>query len=505
MSRRSARLNPGANQNDEQPDLPQVDQPPVSNSRNGRGRGRAGRAPGTRAEANLAGQPQPVPRAHGDQRQGPTPARGRQGTRGTARGRGGRRATQTRRQPSPQGITIEQAPEEHEEEQGLHGGLAEDPPASTVSDFHRLVETARTNAQVPALPANGQELLAQAFPALGTLTAVQGVSTNRKRPAIIEGFESTGIQILAPTAIERKVKEGWVEHIGLQYLTDAFCLNLVAHASLSAANSSRDILEPPAETEKNLSMAEWTQAYKRLLSLLQAHQPGLYEPWKAHYENIISREGLSLEWNSWLAYDIQVRFTALRTGIDPRVFHHEIWERERRSAEADVVKQAIASEIRAGLAHAIDSRLDFRLRDAPAAPPTVSPLKRARGSTDKDDLTFFRSYKRRQFTPQAEASTANPNFLSQPPSQRWPRCFICSNPASIHGEWFRCDQKTTKEGRPVLLVRDKQGRFVHTTDGRRICYEFNRKFSGCQDSSCTKGEHSCSLCGSTAHGAQRCQ
>lgn len=330
----------------------------------------------------------------------------------------------------------------------------------------------------------------------------RGAPTNRRRPPIVNGLESKGLQILAPMTIERKVKEGWTEHIGLEFLTDAFCLNTAAHPSIPSSNN-RDALEAPSEREKNLSIAEWMQASKRFLLLLQTHQPGLYAPWREHFDNIVSREGLSLEWKSWLLYDVRVRFTSLRSGIDPRVFHQEIWDRAHRDTESETLKQTVTAELQRGLAQTIDSRLEARMREL-QPPAYTSPLKRPFASLEKDDGNSFRPAKRRQPSSQAEATAANANLTPQQPNQRWPKCFICNSPPETHGEWFRCNQRTTVEGKPVRLSRGADGRFVHAADGRRICYDFNSKANGCQSKPCAKGEHSCSLCGSLAHGAQQC-
>lgn len=143
MSRRSSRLNPGAAQQS-QSDPPQQDQPPAPTG-GGRGQSRGGRRTSTRDEVGTTGQSQPQAQAVVQYQRTttlrPAPTRGGRGGR---RGRGGsRRSAGAGRQAQVQVAIESPAPreahtEEPQDSEEIEGEAH--PAASSVSDFHRLVE-----------------------------------------------------------------------------------------------------------------------------------------------------------------------------------------------------------------------------------------------------------------------------------------------------------------------------------------------------------------------------
>jgi hypothetical protein len=118
-----------------------------------------------------------------------------------------------------------------------------------------------------------------------------------------------------PESIRHKLAAGWVEHIPLTFLTDQYCTRTNKSKSQRDAwqldESSGVLLAVPrplpSEGENHLSFAEWHQAWKRLLNLINEFLPEKHASWLNHFQRVTGKDGLSTQWDLWLSYDIEAR------------------------------------------------------------------------------------------------------------------------------------------------------------------------------------------------------
>jgi len=145
------------------------------------------------------------------------------------------------------------------------------------------------------------------------------------RPLRIPGATVSGIELPIPPWVRKEFASGWLNHIPLVYLTDAYCCE----------SASDDILSSPRPSNRkeiSLTFAEWKQSWSRLLSLIHSYLPQEYEPWKTHLVRVLGAEKVTEEWDIWLVYDIEVRRCACCHPLDPAIFHSAIWNDVRSRA-----------------------------------------------------------------------------------------------------------------------------------------------------------------------------
>ncbi|CAK5270747.1 unnamed protein product [Mycena citricolor] len=167
--------------------------------------------------------------------------------------------------------------------------------------------------------------------------AVSGV---RRRPDRIQGSVSTdaGIQIIEPI-LNRFLGTGniWAHHIPLHLLTDAFCRRYGVGATTKDFDDNRTLdkasntvltipKDIPFEPELRLSLAEWTQAWKRLMYLIERYVPQELNLWQQHYFKIMHYHNRERVWPMLLAYDSRVRRASIVEALDPSVWQTNIWE-----------------------------------------------------------------------------------------------------------------------------------------------------------------------------------
>lgn len=161
-------------------------------------------------------------------------------------------------------------------------------------------------------------------------------SASRKRPARVLGQTTSNTGSLVHEAIRRKFSgaDGWTSHVPLNYLTDDYCSfhnhhtktkqlddTLIFDSSGVVAKEKELAFEP----ELRLDFDEWTQAWGRLLELIETYVPAEYNLWLVHYERIAKAPNRSRRWELWLAYDSGIRRRALSSSIDPSVHDLDLW------------------------------------------------------------------------------------------------------------------------------------------------------------------------------------
>jgi hypothetical protein len=303
-------------------------------------------------------------------------------------------------------------------------------------------------------------------------------SSVRKRPARIPGLVGTNAAFLVPDNIRKKFMEGWITHVPLTYLTDKGCLL----KNKSLLNASQDILSFDPTTcqvvttskvlsdngELDMTFDEWHQAWRRLLDLIKTFLPQEFLMWEVHYQFILNSENRSEMWPLYLAYDAEIRRRATQTSIDPSLFSIGIWN----DLEARYTTKKVYSMIQA----------DLKLHpDRFVAPHSSNPpLNTSRNSSS------FR-------TP----------HHSLPDNPKLGRCIFCGDRSKTHPS-HACTASCYANGSPCYLSRQEPTGTRVSKSGKRFCFSWNG-LSGCDKVPCRKGEHLCTLCGSSTHNAQHCE
>jgi hypothetical protein len=304
------------------------------------------------------------------------------------------------------------------------------------------------------------------------------LSLVRRRPARIPGLVGTNAAFLVPDNIRKKFMEGWITHVPLTYLTDKGCLL----KNRSLVNASQDILSYDSATcqvvttsralpdngELELTFDEWHQAWRRLLDLIKTFLPQEFLMWEIHYSFILNSENRAEMWPLYLAYDAEIRRRATQTSIDPSKFSIGIWN----DLEARYTAKKVLSMVQADLKQHPDRFVSSH---------PLNPLP-----NNSRNNTSFRN-------PQATPSD-NPKLG---------RCIFCGDRSKSHPSHI-CTASCYANGLPCHLVRQEPTGTRVCKSGKRYCFAWNG-LSGCDRAPCRKGEHLCTLCGSSVHNAQRCE
>ncbi|KAJ7166255.1 hypothetical protein C8R46DRAFT_900195, partial [Mycena filopes] len=306
---------------------------------------------------------------------------------------------------------------------------------------------------------------------------------SRKRPARTLGLTSSNASYLVPEAILKKFDDGWRTHVPLHLLTDKAC-SFSNHATTKELNdlytmdgSTGTILtvakEIAFEPELRLSFDEWFEAWTRLLELILKYLPVEHPLWVKHHKNILHRPNRKDNWALILEYDSRVRRQAVVTGIDPSIFHLDIWN----SLEGEHIGKRAVATVRREL------QLD--------GPSNRKGNTSERGQSQSSD----------RFQPYDNSKRQNANSSHSFRSDRKSRCFVCGSEERGHLA-RECRAHDLVNGKPAIL----SGRGRRDRDDHSYCFSFNGK-TGCKrGNNCTQGEHWCTLCGerSGRHSAQDC-
>ena len=311
-------------------------------------------------------------------------------------------------------------------------------------------------------------------PPVTPIAPLVDLSAARRRPSRVLGLAGTNAAFLVPDHIRKKFVDGWTVHVPLTFLTDKGCLlkNKLSAASthevLSMDPSSGQIIttsKPLFDTgELDLTFDEWHQAWRRLLELIKTYLPLEFPLWEIHYTFILNNDNQAEMWPLYVSYDVEIRKRAVVSSIDPSVFSIGIW-----------------------------NDLEVRYNAKKVLAQVQSSLK--------------------QFTPVLNTNTQNSrqerassSFRGQQnstDSSQSGRCIFCSNRSKEHPS-KECIANTYANGSPSYMQRQEPSGVRRSKSGRRHCFSWNG-LGGCeQGSTCKKGDHCCTLCGSLAHTAQQC-
>ena len=313
------------------------------------------------------------------------------------------------------------------------------------------------------------------------LPLAEPTASSNRRPSRTPGLAATNASFLAPENIRKKFRDGWTTHIPLTFLTDKGCL----YKNKTLANSSHDILSFDPTTgqvittsktlndqgELELTFDEWHQAWRRLLGLIDEFFPEELHMWTKHHSFIIDSENRAELWPLYVAYDVEIRKKATQSSIDPSIFALGVWN----DLEARYTAKKVLNII----------QLDLKQH-----PERFTPSN---------------SFNPPSYTPRNPSTTTssfrNPQH-SLPENPRSGRCIFCGDRSRTHTS-RSCTAACYANGSPCHLARQEPTGIRTSSSGKRYCYAWNGP-SGCDQITCRKGEHLCTLCGTLAHNAQRC-
>lgn len=301
---------------------------------------------------------------------------------------------------------------------------------------------------------------------------VNPATSTRKRPTRVPGLVGSSAAFLVPDNIRKKFAEGWNVHVPLTFLTDKGCLfkdkSVANSQDVLTVDSSTGTIQPSStslidEGELDLTFDEWHQAWRRLLDLIRTFIPDEYHLWEIHYSYILNKENRAELWPIYVAYDVEIRKRSTQTGIDPSQFSIAIWN----DLEYRQTAKKVAAIVRADLRQQL-----------------------SRAPSDKNKSKMGKS----SFRDNQQSSSDSP---------RTGRCIFCGDRTKNHLP-RNCTAACFSNGLPCYLHRVEPSGTRQSKSGKRHCYAWNG-LAGCEDgSSCTRGEHLCTLCGANTHTAQQC-
>ena len=312
------------------------------------------------------------------------------------------------------------------------------------------------------------------------LPLAESTTSSNRRPARTPGLAATNAAFLAPDNIRKKFKDGWTTHIPLTFLTDKGCLL----KNKALVNSSHDIMSFDPTTgqvittsktlndqgELELTFDEWHQAWRRLLSLVEEFFPEELYMWTKHYTFILDSTNRAELWPLYVAYDVEIRKKATQSSIDPSIFALGVWNDLEARYTAKKVLNIIQLDLKQHPERFISSNN--------SNPPSYTPRN-----------------------PSITSSFRNPQH-SLPENPRSGRCIFCGDRSKTHTS-RGCTAACYANGSPCHLARQEPTGIRISSSGKRYCYAWNGP-SGCDQITCRKGEHLCTLCGTLTHNAQRC-
>ena len=305
------------------------------------------------------------------------------------------------------------------------------------------------------------------------VTPLADLSAARRRPSRVLGLAGTNAAFLVPDHIRKKFVDGWTVHVPLTFLTDKGCLlkNKLSAASthevLSMDPSSGQIIatsKPLFDSgELDLTFDEWHQVWRRLLDLIKTYLPLEFPLWEIHYTFILNNNNRAEIWPLYVSYDVEIRKRAVVSSIDPSVFSIGIWNNLEVRYNAKKVLAQVQSSLK---------------QFTPVYNTNIQNSRQERTNT---------SFRGQQNSDNSQSG----------------RCIFCGNRSKDHPS-KECIASTYANGSPSYMQRQEPSGVRWRKSGRRHCFSWNG-LGGCeQGSTCKKGDHCCTLCGSLAHTAQQC-
>ena len=187
---------------------------------------------------------------------------------------------------------------------------------------------------------------------------------------------------------------------------------------------------------------------------------------------ILNSENRAEMWPLYLTYDAEIRKRTTHFGIDPSIFSIGIWNDLEQRYLANKVLSIVQTDLRR---HNYSDCLSSTF--SPSIPPPYT----------------------------SSNPSHNQSFCPQHPLPNNPRvgcCIFCGDHSKSHPS-KSCTATCYTNGTPCHLSRDEPSGTRLSKSGKCYCYTWNG-LAGCDQNPCRKGEHLCTLCGTSAHAAQQC-
>jgi hypothetical protein len=307
---------------------------------------------------------------------------------------------------------------------------------------------------------------------------------NRHRPEKVNGQLAPATSSMMPRKALKIMEDDWQEHLSLVILTTAYTQSRDATtdpevAQWSIKNGQLVSSSRPSAVdhrEIDLMFQEWTQAWGRLLILIKRFYRKRYlRRWKNHFNFIFNHIDRDKYWQVMLRYDIDIRQRATQGPIDPGVFQENIYQhflREDRLRPVTAPQHSFPAPVHTAHVH------------LPAASSSNGPPP----------------YSNDHASSSSRAQQPSSGHAKPKREKKAMRCFRCGGHDG-HGP-SACTHISRPNGRPILISKPA-GSSNWEIDGAGFCFKFNTT-SGCTAPNCKYAPHICSLCRSSAHGAQTC-
>ena len=175
-------------------------------------------------------------------------------------------------------------------------------------------------------------------------------------------------------------------------------------------------------------------------------------------------------WPLYLAYDAEIRKRSTQSSIDPSQFSIGIWNDLEIRYSYKKALSMLQTDLR--------QHPDRFAHNDPTNPPSYTP--------------------RNQFRPLPFQNQQHP----LPDNPKLGRCIFCRDRSKSHLS-STCSATCYANGTPCHLTKQGLSGARMGGSGKRYCFAWNGP-EGCGQNPCRKGEHICTLCGSTGHNAQQC-
>jgi hypothetical protein len=274
-------------------------------------------------------------------------------------------------------------------------------------------------------------------------------------------------------------------------LTDDFVLSDACRRLQYRHGTLIDPQYPAADSRQSLlSETEYHESCRRWLQALKLYHPKIFPIWKRLYNQYWFGSEVPLRsFEIRKEYDILLRASALPVGDGKPAWHYQnLWDH----AESVVAKRK--AEAISKKANSLESEIADVRRMA---------YNMASSSSAATPAAAAASFRSNEGDPSTKKAAAGQGFRGKDKT-RSQFCYVCGG--TDHNS-FTCEatRKVVGNRGNVFIQREGTDWIIPgvSDDRKRFCYSSNLP-GGCRSRNCNRGQHICSLCGSSGHGAPAC-
>jgi hypothetical protein len=273
-------------------------------------------------------------------------------------------------------------------------------------------------------------------------------------------------------------------------LTDDYVVSDACRRLVYKHNTLSDPLDQAAASRQSfLSETEYLEACRRWLQALKLFHPEDYPAWKRLYNKHWFGSSIPTRpFDERKEYDILLRSTARPVGSGEPVWNYSnLWLQSER-----VVGKRKTDALN-NKTNALEAELADMKRWTASQVATTAAVANTAASSSRTT----------ENNSSPKKSSSSQGFRGKD-KEKSPFCYACG---SNYHTAYHCDAtKKVVGSRGDLYIRREGSEWVLTSardDKKRFCYSWNLP-GGCRGRGCTRGQHVCSLCGNSAHGAPSC-